>query len=227
MQLRNRKINTSGKHSNKILHLNKKYFNSYDEQSEYSTYIDPKLSRCSDLLDSPGSFHLQIFLKNLFLGVMLFSIYASFLTYSLNIKGNFQIQTRNDNNPLILVTPDYNQKNLEGLKIVSIVFSTNNLKTKYKIRKNIKYLYNTLIKFDNNLHDMNTIYPKWISFLNNFTNSYMYKLDDYVWMNNGNITNPYSLFKYNVLNPNNFLIININRNESISNKTFYPNLIVF
>lgn len=228
MQLRNRKINTSRKHSNKILHLNKEYFNnsSHDEKSEYSTYVDPKLYKCGDILDSQGTIDLKIFLKNLFFGVMMFSIYVSFLSYSLSIKSNFAIQTRNDNNPLILVKPDYNKNNVEGLKIVSIVFSTNNIKTKYKISKNIKYIYQKLLKFDNNLNDIHILYPKWIAFLNNYTNSYMYKLDDYFWMDNGTITNPYTLFKYNVNNPNNFLTINIYRNQSIDNKTFYPHLIV-
>jgi len=228
MQLRNRKINTSSKHSNKILHLNKEYFNnfSHDEKSEYSTYVDPKLYKCEDILDSQGTIDLQIFLKNLFFGLMMFSIYISVLSYSLSIKSNFPIKMHNDNNPIIFVKPDYNKNNVEGLKIISIVFSTNNIKTKHKISKNIKYIYEKLHKFDNNLNNIYISYPKWISFLNNYTNSYMYKLDDYFWMNNGTISNPYTLFKYNINNPNNFLSINIYRNESINNKTFYPNLIV-
>ena len=230
MQLRNRKINSSSKHHLKILHLNKQYFDynqqSSDDSNNYS-YIDPELAGCNDIYDSETSINLQIFLKNIFLFIMLFSMYAVVFIGSLQVNNNNTTYGYNTTkSELALVNFDYTKNNIEGLKIVSIVFSTNNIKTKLQISKNIKHLYKSLIKLDSYNHDVTRIYPKWVSFLLNYTNSSMFKLDDYVWFKNGSITNSYSLLKYKLYNPHNYVSININRNESIYNKNYYPYLMV-
>lgn len=229
MQLRNRKIHSSSKHNLKILHLNKQYFDYNQQSSENSnnySYIDPKLAKCNDIFDSETSINLQIFLKNIFLFIMFFSMYAVVFVGSLQLNNNTTFASNVSKSELAIINFDYNKNNIEGLKIVSIVFSTNNIKTKLQIGKNIKHLYKSLIKLDNYNHDVIKIYPKWVSFLLNYTNSSMFKLDDYIWFKNGSITNSYSLLKYSSYNPNNYVSININRNQSIYNKNYYPYLIV-
>ncbi len=230
MQLRNRKIHSYSKHQLKILHLNKKYFDYNEKSSENSndySYIDPQLAGCNDIYDSDTSINLQIFLKNIFLFIMLFSMYAVVLVGSLQVTNNNTTYGSNTTkSELAHINIDYNKNNIEGLKIVSMVFSTNNIKMKLQISKNLKYFYKSLIKLDDYNHDVSRIYPKWVSFLLNNTNSSMLKLDDYVWYKNGTITNSYSLLKYSLYNPHNYVSININRNESINNKNYYPYLIV-
>jgi hypothetical protein len=234
MQLRNRKINASAKHQLKILHLNKQYFENentvdqYNEQNQNScSYIDPKIVGCANLYDSKGSINLRIFLKNIFLAFMLFSIYASLFTYSLQVNYNTTLNNSNIQKfEVALTKPDYNKINTQGLKIVSIIFSTNNIKTKYYISKNIKNLYKSLVRLDYENCMMMPVYPKWLMKLSNYTNSSMIKLDEYMWMKNGNVSNTYSLLKYGMHNPYNYVSININRNESILNPNFYPYLIV-
>ena len=230
MQLRNRKINSGAKHQLKILHLNKQYFENEQHSSRpsnYCSYIDPTIVGCNDEYDNNNSINLQIFLKNIFFCVMAFSMYAMIFTSLLHAGGyNTSNNSYINKYELALNKPNYNKNNLEGLKIVSMVFSTNNIKTKFIISKNIKNLYKSLVKLDNNQHDMTSIYPNWISFLFNYTNTSMFKLDEYIWMKNGSINNSYSLLKYNMHNPYNYVSININRNESIYNTNFYPYLII-
>jgi hypothetical protein len=227
MQLRNRKVNSLSKHQIKVLHVNKEYFKN-EHDSNYCSYIDPKLTGCNDLYDSDTSLNLQIFLKNIFLGVMLFSIYATIFTYSLQKGSNYTYNNSSISKfELSLTKPDYNKNNLERLKIVSMVFSTNNIKTKYILSKNIKNIYKSLVKLEGDNHDMSKVYPKWISFLNKYTNTSMFKLDEYFWMKNNSVINTYSLLNYSLNNPYNFVSININRNQTINyNNSFYPYIIV-
>ena len=227
MQLRNRTVNNLSKHQLKILHLNKQYFEN-EHEPKYCSYIDPRLTGCNDLYDSDNSINLQIFLKNIFLGIMLFSIYATIFTYSLQKGSNYTVNHLNISKyEVSLIKPDYNKINLERLKIVSMVFSTNNIKTKYIMSKNIKNIYKSLVKFVDENHDMSQVYPKWISFLNKYTNTSMFKLDEFFWMKNGSVINTYSLLNHSSNNPYNFVSININRNQSIYyNNSFYPYLIV-
>jgi hypothetical protein len=227
MQLRNRKVNSLAKHQLKVLHLNKEYFKN-ENDSNYCSYIDPKITGCNDLYDSDSSINLQIFLKNIFLGVMLFSIYATIFTHSLQKDINFTVNNSSISKfELSLIKPDYNKNNLERLKIVSMVFSTNNIKTKYIMSKNIKNIYKSLVKLEGENHDLSKVYPKWIYFLNKYTNTSMFKLDEYFWMKNNSVINTYSLLNYSSNNPYNFVSININRNQTINyNNSFYPYLIV-
>ena len=159
---------------------------------------------------------------------MLFSIYATIFTHSLQKDINFTVNNSSISKfELSLIKPDYNKNNLERLKIVSMVFSTNNIKTKYILSKNIKNIYKSLVKLEGDNHDMSKVYPKWISFLNKYTNTSMFKLDEYFWMKNNSVINTYSLLNYSLNNPYNFVSININRNQTINyNNSFYPYIIV-
>ena len=194
MQLRNRKISSSLKHQYKILQLNKQYFqNEYsNEQSKYSSYIDPVLAGCKDAYDDDNSINLQIFLKNIFLFIMMFSMYATIFTYSLytpsNYAANYSTNYSNISKfELVVTKPDYIKNNLDGLKIVSMVFSTNNIKTKLILQKNLKNIYKSLIRYYNQEPNVNTIYPKVLSYINNYTNTSMFKVEEYLWMKNGSI----------------------------------------
>jgi hypothetical protein len=233
MQLRNRKINSSSKHQLKNLYLNKQYFQNdlsdttIEQISNSCSYIDPNIVGCKKVYDSDTSINLQIFLKNIFFGIMLFSMYASIFTYSLHSNNYNTLNTTTMHKyELVPTKPDYYKINAEGLKIVSVVFSSNNIKTKYILSKNIKNLFNSLVKLDKENHDIPSVYQNWLSHMYKFTNSSMFKLDEYIWMKNGNVSNSFSTLKYATYNPQNYVGITIHRNESIHNTILHPYLIV-
>jgi len=226
MELRNRKISSSAKHQNKTMFMNKQYFEN-NIKPKGSTYIDPDMVGCKNLYDSDTSINLQIFLRNIFISIMFCCIFTAISSSSSHLNNNLMYNYTNLNKyELVYIKPDYNVLNMQGLKIVSMVFSTNKITNKLLISKNLNNFYKLLIIMDNEHHNMSAIYPRWVNTIYNYTNSSMFKIDEYFWMENGNINNTHSLFRYKMYNPSNFITVNIVRNQTIYNKSFYPYLTV-
>ena len=83
-----------------------------------------------------------------------------------------------------------------------------------------------MVQMDNHKQNMSIIYPKWLNMIYNYTNSSMFKIDEYFVMPNGNVNNTHSLFRYKTYKPSDFLTVNIIRNHTIYNSSFYPYLVV-
>jgi hypothetical protein len=223
MELRNRKIASLTKHQNKMMFMNKQYFeNNNDNKPKGCTYIDPDMVGCKNLYDSDTSINLIIFLRNIFIALMICSLTVA-LSDSSSSKNNYVTINKYE---LVNIKPDYNLKNMQGLKIVSMIFSTNKIKNKLVISRNLNNFYKLLIEMDNNKQNMSIIYPKWLNIIHNYTNSSMFKIDEYFLMHNGNVSNTHSLFRYKTYKPRDFLTVNIIRNHTIYNRSFYPYLVV-
>jgi hypothetical protein len=231
MELRNRKIASLTKHQNKMMFMNKQHFeNNNDNKPKGCTYIDPDMVGCKNLIESDNSINLIIFLRNIFIALMICSLTVA-LSDSSSHKNNYVNINKNNyvninKYELVNVKPDYNLKNMQGLKIVSMIFSTNKIKNKLVISRNLNNFYKLLVQMDNDTQNISVIYPKWLNIIQNYTNSSMLKIDEYFLMQNGNISNTHSLFRYNTYKPTDFLTVNIIRNHTIYNRSFYPYLIV-